>query len=229
MNRIEEVPHLRSAWRQLDDAGRMSLVTQIRDITLRIVEPLKKTIPLPYPDRILAEHQAKGILLQWDLSHHEDALAFCTHLRRATGGVSPYQQMAAELLDICTQVLVQGTFSDRDRDWIFDAYSALDGVAVTAGEKHSKAQAEKAKKKRGKGDDGRTLGELIQTLTQNHPDAKPSEIWPHLKSMIEEWAGYCDEKTSDTTAFYVYPFGEGSKTISYKQFGDRVREIKNAG
>ncbi|MDR3453791.1 MAG: hypothetical protein P4L96_13495 [Rhodoferax sp.] len=96
-------------------------------------------------------------------------------------------------------------------------------------DRYGKHQAKNASRKRGKGgtgDDSRTMGDLIATLARTHPNMKPREIWPHLKSAIEDWAGSCEEKTRRHMSVYEYPFDDGRKTISFNHFGERLREAR---
>ena len=92
--------------------------------------------------------------------------------------------------------------------------------------KYREHQSKIAKNPRGKGEDGITLGELIANLSQNYLNEKPSEIWPHLKSSIEEWCGGCEENKNGDV--YRYFFKDKAKTISFKHFRDRLRIIRKS-
>jgi hypothetical protein len=173
MTRIEEVPHLRSVFRQLrgNVPEQLKVVQRIREVAV-----------------------------------HQDAM---------------------DLIGLCDRALEDDDLPDYLRNWILDAYGMLDSAAVDRDKRNRLAQATKARKPRGKGDDGRTMGELIQGLARNHSGDKPSEVWPHLQSEIEKWFGNCTESKIGKTVSYRYPFADGEKTISYKQFSERLRKYKN--
>lgn len=124
MSRIEEIPNLRSFFRQnqYDEEKKIWLVTQLRDVAIKVLEPLKAKIPRVLPDRIREAYQAKGISLEWDLTT-TDAYEFCFMVRNA--GVSPSQQSAANLLDACTRAREENAVSDRVQQHILDAYAGL--------------------------------------------------------------------------------------------------------
>jgi hypothetical protein len=50
---------------------------------------------------------------------------------------------------------------------------------------HKDRQSEKAKRPRGRGDDGRTRREIIAEVARLHPDASPEELLPHVNSASE--------------------------------------------
>jgi hypothetical protein len=173
MTKIEEVPHLRSVFRQLrgDVAGQLKVVQRIREVAV----------------------------------HYN----------------------GTDLIALCDRALEDNDLPEYLRDWILDAYAMLDAAAVDRDKRNRAAQSTKARKPRGKGDDGRTLGDLIQGLARNYPRDKPSEVWPHLKSEIESWAGDCTERNTGGMPSYRYPFADAKKTISYKQFSEHLRKYKN--
>lgn len=134
---------------------------------------------------------------------------------------------AVDLLRLCDYAIEDGELPVEVQERILTAYAMLDSAAVTSDKLHRIAQSKKAAQPRGKGDDGRTLGDLIKSLAANHSQLKPSEIWPHLKSAIEAWAGPCVEKKIDGRTFYQYCLSEKQRTITYGQFCVRLREFKN--
>jgi hypothetical protein len=137
------------------------------------------------------------------------------------------QQNAVDLIRLCDRAIEDGDVSEQFQTWIIDAYAMIDAGAVDRDKQNRKAQSMKAAKPRGKGDDGRTLGDLIETLAKNHPEENPGEVWPHLKSEIEDWAGDCLEKKIGAKVFYQYTLAERQKTISLKHFSERLRKFKN--
>lgn len=99
---------------------------------------------------------------------------------------------------------------------------------VAIAQKQRDSQSKRARLSRGRGEDGRNLSDLIADLARVHPNDRPREIWPHLRSSLEEWAGACVGKTRETQEVYEYPFGNGRKTIGYKQFSHRLRQARQA-
>lgn len=231
MNRIEEVPHLRSLFRQFgtDDAQKIKLVLKLRDVALEFLPAsvIAKVPPPYFSDEIRAAYKAIGRNLEWNLSILGDTgvYAFCSTARDA--GLTQSQQSAAALLYACTEALEKNAVSERVQQTILYAYAGLDLDNVAKGKNYHAAQSNRAKKPRGKGEDQRTMGDLIEALKRHHPNDKPSELWPHLKTAIEDWADSCKERTIGTRTEYLYSHGERLKTISFKQFGERLRQFKN--
>ncbi len=101
------------------------------------------------------------------------------------------------------------------------------------GRAQAKAQAKKASKRRSAtSDDKRTLEDVIRTLSREHYNAKPAEVWPHLRASLEEWS--CEkviEMGTGNSRRYRYQrpnaFGDVGKTISYDLFRKRLKTIRN--
>lgn len=139
MNKIEGATHIRSLFRQFgfDDAKKIELVTQLRDIAIEYLQPVKAKAPRAMSNRAMEAYQAKGISLEWDLTT-TDAYEFFFQARNA--GLSPGQQSAAALLYACTEALEEKAVSDRVRQNILDAYAGLDSDAIELGETWTKKQ-----------------------------------------------------------------------------------------
>jgi hypothetical protein len=71
------------------------------------------------------------------------------------------------------------------------------------------------------------MGDLIQRLASQHPNEKPCEIWPHFGNALLGWADACTERTIGEKTFFQYSVKDHEKTISFKQFSERLREFKN--
>lgn len=136
------------------------------------------------------------------------------------------QEMDAELALVHEKGEAAQRLVEKRIDQALDDWESRRGDWIL-GLRQKYLQSTKAKLPRGKGDDGRTLGDLIKQLAKHHPDEKPSELWPHLKTAIGDWADCCEERTTDKRTDYLYSHGERSKTISYKQFSERLREARN--
>ena len=133
----------------------------------------------------------------------------------------------SNLVRLCERAIEDGVLTEQLIGFILDEYQRLDSFAANTGRKASATQSDKAKKPRGKTEDGRTLGDIIKAASLAVEGGKPAEIWPHLRSEIENWAGMCAEKFGpDGEKYYRYPFGDGEKTITFKWFGERLRALK---
>ncbi|RFC37763.1 MAG: hypothetical protein DID92_2727743062 [Candidatus Nitrotoga sp. SPKER] len=130
MTRCEEVPHIRSLFRQFgsDEIKKLNLVETIRDIALcYLPDEIIARVPPPYfSDQIRASFEAKGFYLGWDLSVLGDTgvHAFCTAASHADD-LTKGEKYAAQLLSHCAKALEEESVSDQLQQWILDAYSCL--------------------------------------------------------------------------------------------------------
>lgn len=95
--------------------------------------------------------------------------------------------------------------------------------------RHISSQKKKAAKSRLRKDIlGRTLDDLIQNIHNENPDGKPSELWPHLGSAIEEWAEQCRlRQPVPRNPQYLYSLPDGTeKTISFETFKKRLQVMR---
>lgn len=98
---------------------------------------------------------------------------------------------------------------------------------VAIAQKHRLAQSKKARRSRGRGEYGRNFSDLFSELARKYPSFWPRQTWPHFWSLLEEWAGGdCMKKERGGQEVYEYPFGSRRKTISYKQFSERLRQAR---
>jgi hypothetical protein len=98
---------------------------------------------------------------------------------------------------------------------------------AVANVKRKNIQSENAKKVRGRGDDGRTMHDLIAALARECRDEAPREIWPHLQNAIHDWADGCDSIETGGKLSYEYSSRSGeSKSITYKHFSDVLRRAR---
>jgi hypothetical protein len=101
-------------------------------------------------------------------------------------------------------------------------------------EKHSTSQSKKASNKRSpKNCAGETLYEVMESLVKNNSGCKPSELWTHFKTSIEEWSGCtCQALTPGDDMdkwFYEYEDSKGNvKTKPYGKFRKDIAAIKKA-
>lgn len=138
MNRTEEVPHLRSYFRQCghDEAKKIKLAERIRDVALEYLPPevIAKVPPPYFSDEARAAYAAKGVNLEWNLTILGDTgvYAFCSTATARDSVLTPGQLSAANLLNHCTRALENDAVSDQLQVWILDAYAGLDLDAVDA-------------------------------------------------------------------------------------------------
>ncbi len=78
-------------------------------------------------------------------------------------------------------------------------------------------------------DGGKTIDDLIMQIAKAYPEEKPKDLWPHLKSALDEWAENCTEKTHNPkNPMYEYGTVTGErKTITYETFCKKLRKMKN--
>jgi hypothetical protein len=92
------------------------------------------------------------------------------------------------------------------------------------GSEHKANQKQKASKPRPKKSvDGTTINELITQLKRAYPNEKPSSVWIHLKSKIDEWADcHCiltrPNPAKTDSWFYSFTIGETQQQITYATF-----------
>lgn len=98
-------------------------------------------------------------------------------------------------------------------------------LQAKSGNNIGRTQREKAQKKRSiTNDEGATLDGVIARLANAHPDEKPSEIWPHLKTAILEWSGSdCaeirpNEKKRDSWTYQFTKRNGSPDAICYQTF-----------
>lgn len=98
-----------------------------------------------------------------------------------------------------------------------------------SGRAQSESQSRKASKsRRAKDEGGDTVADLIRTLSREHRNEKPSEVWPHLKTSLEEWSGEAvmEIGAGDGRAYrYVPPNSneDNVRPISYDWFRKLLR------
>lgn len=178
MNRSEELPHLRSHFRQCgaDNAKKMELVLRLRDVAIKLLEPVKAKNPRPMSELDIEAYQAKGISTEWDFTDYDDATTFGVLVSTGTIGaaLSPSQKSAAALLSHCSEALRLNALPDRLRDWILDAYPGLDADAVNRGMQQKKnlvagPQAASVKRKLKAAEEHTVMEKAVCDLL-NHPD-----------------------------------------------------------
>lgn len=103
-------------------------------------------------------------------------------------------------------------------------------LADAHGEQYLTQQKAKSKlSRKPKNENGKTIEDLISEIAKNNPEEKPSALWPHLGSAIEQWAGSCTEKTrGPKDPLYEYSLDdEKIKTITYSTFRKKLKEPQN--
>jgi len=127
--------------------------------------------------------------------------------------------------DIQLQALevLRGAMSIRDA--IKHEKKILEGL----GNRQSELQSEKARRPRPvKNDAGDKLDDIITRLALTHSGARPSEVWPHLKTAILEWADTCIEFKTDKADSHSYRFEIAQKkhAISFGVFRKKLHQKK---
>jgi hypothetical protein len=239
MNRVEEVPHLRNLFRQLDGVGRQGLIEKMRDVAINYLKPLELKAKREGLESVKEARRKNGLSSEWNLLDPDDAHEFVFTARRTLKLLAP-QKSALVLLLACARAMRQDTLDQVSIDAMLDAYAQVDGVYVDHGKGHSKSQSARAQKKRGKGDDGRTIEDLVWELDREHPDEKPKALWPHMVTAIKQWAGSAEEKKikggEKEKVYCEYPFHDGKnpfhdgkKTLDYNSFRRKLSTIRRPG
>lgn len=234
MNPIEEIPHLRSAFRQMDGAGKMNLVAQVRDVAIKYLEPLKARIQRhPISDHARTAYEAKGISLKWNLANNADAIAFSFAARgysKLSVAQRKYFNRYLDLLNVCSRALEEETLSDIRQEAVLSAYLALDIPGVDMGEKQRNSQTENAKNPRSaKFDNGETLNGKIKQLAKNYPNEFPMELWERFCATVDELAFDCEVINEDVEIPYIwYKAKDGSRprTMNFQTFGRELSKCK---
>lgn len=102
-------------------------------------------------------------------------------------------------------------------------------------EQHSRAQSDRAKKKRNQIDeDGTTIKDVIQQLVFNpeHSNLKAKELWPYLYSALEE-AGAAPRDNSapqdPNLRAYKYENYRGvTKAITFRNFENILSKVRKS-
>lgn len=214
MNRIEEVPHIRSLFRQLDDAGKMGLVTRLRDIAIKYLQPVTAKGPRVFSEAVTAAYHAKGISLEWNLTIPSQAYAF--YLAARNSGLSLSQQNAASLLYGCTKALEANALSDLVAQNILDTYGGLDLDAV-----------DKAKKFTGKSrglDD--LSGVLLEILTRIGKKVSAKTVLNELQK-ISNFNHAVIQEVDDSTIYWRSNIGT-DKTTKITSLNNRLTELRKS-
>lgn len=133
--RSEEVPHIRSVFRQSDDNGKIKLVERLSDVAREYLPAaVVAKVPQPYfskQDR--AAYKAIGQSLEWNLTILGDTGVYAFSIAARDAGLTQSQQSAAALLYACFEALEANLVSDRVQQSILDAFSGLDSDDVVKG------------------------------------------------------------------------------------------------
>lgn len=134
MTRVEEVPHLRSLFRQFgcDEVKKLNLVEVIRDIALCYLpsEVIAKVSTPHFSEEVRAAYEAKGVSLEWDLSILGDTGIYAFNAAASHAAISKGEKYAAQLLAYCTKAFEENAVSAQLEQWILDAHMCLDVDAV---------------------------------------------------------------------------------------------------
>ncbi len=186
MNRSEEVPHLRSHFRQCgaDDAKKLELVLRLRDIAIEQLGSVKEIELPPMLDLDRKSYKVKGISPEWDFTDYDDATTFSLLVRagRIGAALSPSQKSAALLLGACAEALKKNALLPHVQDWILDAYAGLDATAVNTGKRFIAGR---------KPNSGGPIRKKISMMLKKNPTMKNPELWAAVIAKPPRgWTGY---------------------------------------
>ncbi len=168
MTRTKDAQDYRSGFKQADDAGKLELALDLRNIAIEFLKSVTTTIPRAMSARIRAEYQAKGISLEWDLTT-TDAFEFYFQARQA--GLTASQQSAAALLLSCTQALEAGAMPEHLQSNILDAYAGLDADDTGTGKAFRRGRKKGALS---------PIAKRVAAYLEKHPRASAIEVWDAL-------------------------------------------------
>lgn len=218
MNRSDEMPHIRSAFRQCaDEAAKIKLVERIRDEALKFLPPavIAKVPPPYFSDEARATYKAKGVSLEWNLTilGATGVYAFCFAAHDA--GLTPGQLRAVDLLNHCTKALEVDTVSEQLQCWILDAYAGLDADAVVTGKKFTQGR---------KSNTGSIIRKAIAKLLKADATLKNPVLWTAVATKPPRgW-------TAHDNHLGKYLEGVGTKNMNYERFctvcGEERKKIK---
>lgn len=205
MNRSEEIPHLRSYFRQCgaDDAKKLELVLRLRDIAIEQLGSVKEKEPRPMSDLDRKLYQAKGIRTEWDFTDYDDAASFSLLVStgRIGAALSPSQKSAALLLGACVEALKKKALPPHVQDWILDAYAGLDATAVNTGKRFIAGR---------KPNSGGPIRKIISRFLKKNPAMKNPELWAAVIAKPPRgWTAYDARKFLE---------GPGIKTMTQRRF-----------
>jgi len=214
MNKIEEVPHIRSLFRQLDAAKKMGLITRLRDIAIKALHPVISKHPRVFSEAIAAAYQSKGISLEWDLTTSQ---AYAFYFATRNSGLSPSQQSATTLLYGCTKALEENAVSEWAVQTILDAYGGLDLDAVDKAKKFTG-------KSRGQDDLSRVLLEILTRIGKN---ASAGIVLNELSKMAKADHAVIQEVVDDAVNWRTAS-GKYEKTTKITSLNNRLTELRKS-
>ncbi|MFM0363697.1 hypothetical protein [Paraburkholderia sediminicola] len=112
---------------------------------------------------------------------------------------------------------------------IRDAIKQERKILQVMGEGLSGKNQEKARRPRPKKNEaGDTLDEIIRNLARTHRDEHPGEVWPHLKTAIEDWSDSSDVREIGDGDSRSYRYKQSDKLggITYAWFRKKFRRYK---
>jgi hypothetical protein len=227
MNRVEEVAHYRSAFRQCSEMTKIELVRSLRDKAIERVTPVLAELPRPMSDEARETYFADGVSTEWKLTDTEDAIQFFLVANGAD--VSSSVKSAAQLLSACALILENPSLFPQMEYMLLDAYAGIEHDNIEYGQKHRTLQKAKAKKPRGKlSDSGLTIQGILEELALNpeHQELKAKELWRHLWSRLDGMGLSPVEEANEASPEnpkYRYENENGApRHISLKHFANLV-------
>jgi hypothetical protein len=114
------------------------------------------------------------------------------------------------------------------RETLLEAHRQLAPDAERGRAHTSRQTANAARKRPVKNEVGQTLAGVIAMIGREHPESGPNEIWPHLRSAIEEWSGDAVSESGDTYDGRRYQFmrGDVPDSITFGIFRRKLKESR---
>ena len=89
----------------------------------------------------------------------------------------------------------------------------------------SKTQTARAKKPRGKLDENKTIGDIIEKVVRNHPGETAKELWKPFIDQLEAYGRQPHESTSGPI-LVQYEVQKGQKEMKFRTFQNNVCKAK---
>jgi len=201
MNKVEEIDHIRTLFRQSEFDEIMLIVKSMRDKAINYLNPIKANVPRAISDHAIKKYQDLGISLEWDLTDCDSVYEFSVMSRSID--MSQLQISAVELLRASTDVIRAGTLTETGKDWLLSTYAMLDSPAIE--------KAEKFKPGRLQGSQSETT-KYIYNLVKQYPNESAKVLFHRLadksvigKMALKTFSNHVTEAKKVQKNNYIYP------------------------
>jgi len=145
-------------------------------------------------------------------------------------GAAPYLKLYCTL----KWLIIEEPPHSRDKEAAWRSIAEFVAASTfEIGLRAKESQRARAKKPRGKVDDGRAIRDIITGLASKpeYREDKASELWPHLHNTLDELELSPDESgdpADPAKSFYTYDFKGKRKRLTYGRFKNIVSEHRKA-